>query len=128
MIEAACMCRLKEVTTVNRTFKVADIKYKYIQNVIDAAEKCDLIDKIVLFGSSIETYCKEESDIDLAIFGNQTEYKALRSKQYDEFTNQIYSFDDSGQSCDLLYFKSGKQYSGLIMDSINNGELLYSRT
>ena len=121
------MCKIKEITINNRTFKVADIKHKYIQNVIDAAQKCDLIDRIVLFGSSIETRCKKDSDIDLAIFGNQTEYKALRSKKYDEFSNQIYSFDDSGQSYDLLYFKSGKQYDGLIMDSINNGELIYAR-
>ena len=122
------MCRVKTTTIQDKTFKVAEIKEKYIRNVIDAAGQCDLIDKIVLFGSCTGSKCKIESDIDLAIFGNQTEYKALRSKKYSEFTTRIYSFDDSGQSYDLLYYTSGKNYKGLIMSEIENGELIYTRT
>ena len=121
------MCIVKTSNIQNTTFKVADIKEKYIRNVIDAASQCDIIDRIILFGSCTGTKCTEDSDIDLAIFGNQTEYKALRSKKYDRFTSQIYSFDDSGQSYDLLYFVTGKQYKGLIMNDIENGELIYAR-
>ncbi|MBP5384468.1 MAG: nucleotidyltransferase domain-containing protein [Lachnospiraceae bacterium] len=121
------MCKVVKMKIGDRNIRVADIKKKYIRNIVDAASQCDLIDRIVLFGSSVRDSCKEESDIDLAIFGNQTEYRALRSKKYDRFTSQIYSFDDSGQSYDLLYFVSGKQYRGLIMDDIENGELIYAR-
>ena len=121
------MCKVVKMKIGDRSIRVADIKKKYIRNIVDAASQCDLIDRIVLFGSSVRDSCKEESDIDLAIFGNQTEYRALRSKKYDRFTSQIYSFDDSGQSYDLLYFVSGKQYRGLIMDDIENGELIYAR-
>ena len=121
------MCRVKTTTIQDTTFNVAEIKEKYIRNVIDAASQCDLIDRIVLFGSSTSNKCKNDSDIDLAIFGSETEYKALRSKKYDRFTSQIYSFDDSGQSYDLLYFVTGKQYKGLIMNDIENGELIYAR-
>ena len=121
------MCRVKTTTIQDTTFNVAEIKEKYIRNVIDAASQCDLIDRIVLFGSSTSTKCRDDSDIDLAIFGSETEYKALRSKKYDRFTSQIYSFDDSGQSYDLLYFVTGKQYKGLIMNDIENGELIYAR-
>ncbi len=121
------MCTVSNATILNRTFKVADIKKEYVRNVIDAASKCDLIDRIILFGSSLETRCTQDSDIDLAIFGNQSEYKALRSKKYDAFTSQIFSYDDSGQSYDLLYFVSGKRYRGMIMDNIENGELIYER-
>ena len=121
------MCRVKTTTILDTTFNVAEIKEKYIRNVIDAASQCDLIDRIVLFGSSTSNKCKNDSDIDLAIFGSETEYKALRSKKYDRFTSQIYSFDDSGQSYDLLYFVTGKQYKGLIMNDIENGELIYAR-
>ncbi len=121
------MCRVKTTTIQDTTFNVAEIKEKYIRNVIDAASRCDLIDRIVLFGSSTGSKCKDDSDIDLAIFGSETEYKALRSKKYDRFTSQIYSFDDSGQSYDLLYFVTGKQYKGLIMNDIENGELIYAR-
>ncbi len=45
------MCRVKTTTIQDKTFKVAEIKEKYIRNVIDASGQCDLIDKIVLFGS-----------------------------------------------------------------------------
>lgn len=121
------MCRVVKMKIGDRNIRVAEIKKKYIRNIVDAASQCDFIDRIVLFGSSVRDSCKEESDIDLAIFGNQTEYRALRSKKYDRFTSQIYSFDDSGQSYDLLYFVSGKQYRGLIMDDIENGELIYAR-
>ena len=122
------MCQVKTTTIGSQTFRIADIKEKYINNVIDAANQCDIIDRIVLFGSATGGECKEESDIDLAIFGNQTEYKALRSKKYSEFTTRIYSFDDSGQSYDLLYYTSGKNYKGLIMSEIENGELINTRT
>ncbi len=121
------MCRVKTTTIRDTTFSVAEIKEKYIRNVIDAASRCDLIDRIVLFGSSTSNKCKADSDIDLAFFGNETEYKALRSKKYDRFTSQIYSFDNLGQSYDLLYFVTGKQYKGLIMNDIENGELIYVR-
>ena len=122
------MCQVKTTTIGSQTLRIADIKEKYISNVIDAANQCDIIDRIVLFGSATGGECKEESDIDLAIFGNQTEYKALRSKKYSDFTTKLYSFDDAGQSYDLLYFTSGKNYKGLIMSEIENGELIYART
>ena len=122
------MCRVKTTTIQDKTFSVAEIKEKYIKNVIDAASQCDLIDRIVLFGSCTGSKCKDDSDIDLAIFGSETEYKALRSKKYDRFTSQIYSFDDSGQSYDLLYFVTGKKYKGLIMNDIEDGELIYARS
>ncbi len=66
------MCQVKITTIGSKTFRIADIKEKYISNVIDAANQCDIIDRIVLFGSATGGECKEESDIDLAIFGNQT--------------------------------------------------------
>ncbi|MBO5564740.1 MAG: nucleotidyltransferase domain-containing protein [Lachnospiraceae bacterium] len=121
------MCSVIEMEIDNRKIRVADIKKKYIENIIDAARKCDIIDRIMLFGSSTGSRCKKSSDIDLAIFGKETEYKALRSKKYSQFTDQLYDFDNDGQGYDLLYFKSGKEYQGRIMDDILNGEQIYVR-
>ena len=121
------MCKVTEMTIDNRTVHVADIKHKYIKNIVDAAKKCPLIDKVVLFGSSIEDRCTDNSDIDLAIFGNQTKYKCLNSKEYRRFAEDLYSFDNFSQSYDLLYFKTGKTYSGLLINDINKGEVLYVR-
>lgn len=122
------MCKVVGVAIGDRTVYVADIKQKYILNIVEAARECELIDQIRLFGSCLDERCNDNSDIDLAIFGNMPEYRALRSKAYDRFTNQLYAFDDRGQAYDLLYFTTGKHYTGKIMQDIENGEMIYARS
>ena len=119
------MCKVVNVRIGKRVVRVADIKRKYLNNIVDAASDCDYIDRIVLFGSSIETRCKEDSDIDLAIIGNVNKSKCLTSKKYERFLEKVYSFDEFSQSYDILYFKSGNIIDSAIMDDINKGELLY---
>ena len=51
---------------------VADIKLPHINNITQEACKTKSINRIVLFGSSIEDRCTEQSDIDIAVFGNKT--------------------------------------------------------
>ena len=121
------MCKVVSVTIGKNTFKVADIKKKYMSNIIDAAEKCDFIDRVVLFGSSIEKHCKEKSDIDIAVFGKHPRSRALSSKKYERFARQLYSFDEHNQSYDILYFKTGTGEKSIILDNINKGEVLYER-
>ena len=122
------MCKVVVMNVDNRKIRVADIKKKYMNNIIDAAKKCDLIDKVILFGSSIEDRCKESSDIDIAVFGNQIRSKALSSKKYERFARQLFAYNDFEQDYDILYFKSGTPIKSLIMDDIQKGEVLYERT
>ena len=121
------MCKVVVMTVDNRKIRVADIKQKYMNNIIDAAKKCDLIDKVILFGSSIENRCTEKSDIDIAVFGNQIRSKALSSKKYERFARQLFAYNDFEQDYDILYFKSGTPIKSLIMDDIQKGEVLYER-
>ncbi len=121
------MCKVISITIRNNTFKVADIKRKYMENIIDAAEKCDFIERIVLFGSSIEERCKKDSDIDIAVFGKHSKSRALKTKKYECFARQLYSFDDHNQAYDILYFKEGGKNNDLILRDINKGEVLYER-
>lgn len=121
------MCRVTENSIDGRTIRMADIKQKYIPNIIDAAKKCDYIDRIILFGSALEERCEERSDIDLAIIGSQTKGRCLDSKKFRRFSDQLAMFDDFNQTYDLLYFKTGKAYDGLIMDRIAEGEVLYEK-
>ena len=121
------MCAVSVMNIGGREVKVSDLKQKYINNIIDAAEKCDLIGRIVLFGSGIEERCREESDIDLAVFGNQSRTKALSSKKYERFARQLYSFDNHQQAYDILYFKNEIHEHSLILDNIRNGEVIYER-
>ena len=106
---------------------MADIKQKYVPNIIDAAKKCDYIDKIVLFGSALEERCSEKSDIDLAVFGNQPKGKCLNSRKFRRFSDQLASFDGFSQDYDLLYFRTGKKIEGLIMEQIAKGAILYEK-
>ena len=121
------MCVVKTVQIDNRTIRVAELKQKYIENVIDAARKCSFIDRVVLFGSCLEERCRESSDIDIAVFGTQTPCRALSSKQYERFARQLYAFDNHAQSYDILYFKTGTKVDSPIMVDISRGEVLYER-
>lgn len=121
------MCVVNVVNIENHEFKVADIKQKYMANIIDAAKKCDIIERVILFGSSVEKRCKESSDIDIAVFGNQIPSRALCSKKYERFARQLYSFDDHNQAYDILYFKNGSVNKNPIIENIQRGEIIYER-
>lgn len=123
--EIETMCKIIERKIGNRTIKVADIKFKYMENIVSAARECDYIDRIVLFGSSTKTRCKKDSDIDLAVFGNVNKSRCLTSKKYETFLRKVYSFDDFNQSYDILYFRTGQRNNSAIMNDIDQGELLY---
>jgi len=79
------MSKLIDLQLTDRVVKAADIKAEYIKNIVDSVKLCDYIEKVVLFGSSIDERCTEESDIDIAVFGNVSEYRCLRSKKYRVF-------------------------------------------
>ena len=92
------MCGVRTISIGGRQIRVAELKRKYGENIVDAAAKCGIIDRVVLFGSSIEERCKESSDIDLAVFGKPSRAKALSSKKFERFARQLYSFDEHNQA------------------------------
>lgn len=100
------MCRLVMMRTNFQTeVAIADIKKTYIENIIQSAERCNKIDAIVLFGSSLEDRCKDESDIDIAVISKYTVSRLCKYKSFRDFTDSIYR-KDMNQSYDILYFKS----------------------
>ncbi len=121
------MCKLVDLKLDIGTIKVADIKKDAIINVVQNASICKTISKIVLFGSSTKDTCTEESDIDLAIFGDQSKNRCLTSAEYKRFTSALYRFDDFSQSYDLLYFQNGKDHNDYIMRDIKQGKIVYVR-
>lgn len=121
------MCRVLPMNIGTRQIQVAEIKQKYIRNIIDAAGQCDLIDRVVLFGSSLQERCMDSSDIDIAVFGNLPRSRALTSKKYERFARQLYAFDDHAQAYDILYFRSGTDNSDPVLREISKGEELYVR-
>ncbi len=120
------MCQLVALDINGRTINVASLKVNYIKNIIDNISRCDLIDKVVLFGSSLEERCTENSDIDLAIFGTKSKNKMFGSKSYREYIKSITSYGEI-QDYDILYFDSTKNNDYSIMKDINEGAVLFER-
>lgn len=105
---------------------VADIKLPYIINISKQAEKAKNISRIMLFGSSIEERCTEESDIDIAVFGKKNRGRYIDSKEFADFKYNLFCFDWD-QNYDVLYFKEDNKSQASIMQDINNGVEIFRR-
>jgi len=121
------MCKLVEFKTNFGTIcHVAEIKKEYIEYILKIASSCSDIDRIVLFGSSLEERCKDISDIDIAIFGNREERAFLQSKQFEMFERKLYEFGEF-QDYDILYFQKNRINRSRILEDIEAGEVIYQR-
>ena len=76
--------------------------------------------------SSLETRCTDRSDIDIAVFGDQTKNRYLQSKEFKEFHRGLFQFD-MNQDYDILYFTDGREYTDRIMSDISEGIEIYRR-
>lgn len=126
------MCKLTALKTdVDSQIQVADMKKPIIEKIIMIANICKEIDYIILFGSSLEDKCTEQSDIDLAIISNITRAKFLRSNSYSKFTTALYKIDEE-QTYDILQFNSmedlKKKKSPICREIMNKGKIIYRRT
>ena len=117
------MCRL---VPYKNGKKVAEIKLRHIDNITEQAEKCRNINRIMLFGSSLEERCTSRSDIDIAVFGSQNKARYLRSKEFKSFQDSIFLYD-LDQDYDIIYFCEGSDHKAGIMEEINNGIEIYRR-
>lgn len=120
------MCKIVTISIDGKEIAVADIKLDYIKNIVKLASRCEKIKRIVLFGSALEDRCSKESDIDLAVFGDESEGKVLLSKSYKDFVKGVFAYDFS-QNYDILYFKNNSQNTLPIMANINKGTVLYEK-
>ncbi len=120
------MCQLVSLDVNGKTINVASLKIEYIKNIIDNISRCNLIDKVVLFGSSLEERCTENSDIDIAIFGKKTKNQMFKTKSYIDYVKSITSFGEI-QDYDILYFDSSKENNSSIMKDIEQGAILFER-
>ena len=120
------MCNLTAIDVNNKKVMVADIKKNYILNIVDSVRHCSAINKVVLFGSSTGDNCSEQSDIDIAVFGDKTKSRMLKSKDYRAFVDAVCGFE-LAQDYDILYFGSDKLSTSAIMKDISQGIVLYER-
>lgn len=113
------MCSLVKLYE-DKAVKVADIKRNHILNMVKCAKDCNEIDKIVLFGSALESRCTKDSDIDVAIVGNLPRGRFNKLRGYLDFRERVYSYDFE-QEYDMLYFKDS------VGDIASNGVVIYNK-
>lgn len=118
------MCKMIQL---NEEQYVAEIKLPHIQNIMEQAKKAKHINRIMLFGSSIEERCTNKSDIDIAVFGDKDKCRYLDSKEFGDFKDALFRFDWN-QDYDVLYFKENANNKSNIMTDINNGVEIYRRS
>lgn len=107
---------------------VADIKKKYVLNIVKCADACENIDRIVLFGSATESRCTDASDIDIAVFGKKPQNAYLRSEEFKQFQRRLFSFENKfDQDYDILYFSPTDRMNTEIMKNIDRGTEIYRR-
>ena len=122
------MVRLK--TNQNKYIMIAEHKKDCIANIIDAAEQCNHIFQIYLFGSALEERCNDDSDIDIAVVSDIPKSKLYQLKSYDSFARDVY-LKQIGQAYDILvFFKNDEIIHGKspIGEQIKeNGKIIYQR-
>ena len=67
-----------------------------------------------------------EHNIDIAVFGDKTKSRMLKSKDYRAFVDAVCGFE-LAQDYDILYFGSDKLSTSAIMKDISQGIVLYER-
>ena len=117
------VCRLVRLESGH---EVAEIKYPYIQNITEQAAACRNISRIVLFGSSTGERCREDSDIDIAVFGSLGKNRYLKSAEFRDFQRRLFAFDPV-QDYDILYFPEDCCDQSRIMQDIGKGAEIYRR-
>lgn len=127
------MCRLVTLqTNYGTNINVAEIKKKHIENILSSAPLCKQISAIMLFGSSLEERCTNNSDIDLVIISDNSLNKLSQTKAFDKFMNNLYSYDME-QEYDRLYFKSMKEIEEkkddipICNELMQKGKIIYRR-
>ncbi len=92
----------------------------------EQARKAKDIQRIMLFGSSLEERCTKDSDIDIAVFGDKTKGSYIDSKEFRGFKSGLFKFDID-QAYDVLYFKEKADYKDEIMIDSRNGLEIFRR-
>lgn len=128
------MCRMVNiVTNTGEQVPVSEYKKSQIEEMIQKAGDCTVIDQIILFGSSINMSCEEDSDIDVVIISRETVSKLSQNKRYQAYWERIYQKDHFKTEYDVLYFSSyqdivnKKDKIPICKEIIEKGKTIYQK-
>ena len=128
------MCKMiKVITNLGTQVSISEYKQKQVEEMIQKAPSCQLIDQIVLFGSVLREDCKDESDIDVVIISKVSVSKLSQSKRYRAYWEKIYKLDDFKTDFDILYFNTyddivkQKDEALICKEILEKGQTIYKK-
>lgn len=128
------MCRMVNVVTnTGEQVLVSEYKKSQIEEMIQKAADCAAIDEIILFGSSVNMSCEENSDIDVVIISREPVSRLSQNKRYQAYWERIYQMDHFKTEYDVLYFTSyqdilnKKDKVPICKEIIEKGKTIYQK-
>lgn len=119
------MCKLVPFKTQpGEIVMVADTKVDKLNKYLEMFPRLGSIDKVILFGSTLEERCTPDSDIDLLLF-----YNDRLQYRYDMSITLLDEFPDSCYD-DTLGISIHRDLStsvGAVREALNKGVILYDR-
>lgn len=119
------MCKLVPFKTQpGEIAMVADTKVDKLNKYLEMFPRLSSIDKVILFGSTLEERCTPDSDIDLLLFYNdRLQYRYDMSiTLLDEFPDSCY--DDT---LGISIYRDLSTSVGAVREALNKGVILYDR-
>ncbi len=118
------MCRLIPLKLEDgRTVEVAEFKAEKLKHYLQIFPLLPSVDKVILFGSALETRCREESDIDFLLYYNdRAKFREDMSLRLPElFPDSVYD--------DMLRLPTGvKAERGAQKEAEERGIVFYERS
>lgn len=126
------MSNLVSITTnTGETVYISELKKDYINNIIYEASLCKYIDSVILFGSSLEEICTEDSDVDYVIITKKSVTALTGIKEYEKFKTNTWLFNIK-QDYDCLDYRSietiKKSKSDVCKEIEAKGKVIYTRS
>ncbi len=118
------MCRLVPLQLGNgKTVNVAEYKIEKLKRYLEVFPLLSSIDKVVLFGSALETRCREESDIDFLLYYND------RGKFREDMSLRLPELFPDSVYDDMLRLPTGtKAERGAQREAEDKGVVFYERS
>lgn len=118
------MCNLVPMQLCGQTVNIAEHKVDKIKKYLEVFPKLKSVDKVYLLGSTLETRCNENSDIDLLlIYNDRSRYLEEMSLTLPELYSEWY--EDDTLSLPKEYSRSG--LTGALREALSKGKVIYER-
>lgn len=119
------MCNLVPMKLCGQTVNIAEHKVEKIKKYLEVFPKLKSVDKVYLFGSTLETRCTENSDIDLLFV-----YNDRKLFHHEMSWDMLDIFQESAEDVALRIPENYdiKCAMGAVKTALTKGKVIYERS